>query len=169
MTGVRLSEQPDPTPNYRRSVSRINPTTLSRNLRADCALMCDLFQLALEVLQSDGVGAEAHEGTRGGERQAQAVVRGAGTRECGAQGSAVPKTVELYRQQIAQGIDGDPCAALKARVILRDLVGKVRLVPGLREASRPSSINTPQHCCYGVPVHMVAGACLFPYLQGVLR
>lgn len=42
----------------------------------------------------------------------------------------LPRAAELYRQQIAQGLDGDPRAALKARVILRDLLGKVRLVPG---------------------------------------
>lgn len=50
-------------------------------------------------------------------------------------GSAVmamlPRAAERYRQQIAKGLDGDPRAALKARVILRDLFGgKIRLVPG---------------------------------------
>jgi hypothetical protein len=36
----------------------------------------------------------------------------------------------MYRQQIALGLDGDPRAALKARVILRELFGgKIRLVP----------------------------------------
>ena len=37
------------------------------------------------------------------------------------------------RQQIAKALEGDPRAALKARVVLRDLVGKVRLVPGPEE------------------------------------
>jgi len=31
----------------------------------------------------------------------------------------VPRTAELYRPQIAKGLDGDPRAALKARVVLR--------------------------------------------------
>jgi hypothetical protein len=42
----------------------------------------------------------------------------------------LPRAAELYRRQIAQGLDGDPRAALKARVILRELFGgKIRLVP----------------------------------------
>jgi hypothetical protein len=35
----------------------------------------------------------------------------------------LPKAAALYRQQIAEGLDGDPRAAGKARVILRQLVG----------------------------------------------
>ena len=42
----------------------------------------------------------------------------------------LPRAAEAYRRQIEQGLDGDPRAALKARVILRDLFGgKIRLVP----------------------------------------
>jgi len=39
---------------------------------------------------------------------------------------------EQYRRQIALGLDGDPRAALKARVVLRELFvgGKVDLTPG---------------------------------------
>jgi hypothetical protein len=44
--------------------------------------------------------------------------------------TVLPKAAELYRDQIARGLDGDPRAALKAHVILRDLLGKIRLVPG---------------------------------------
>lgn len=42
----------------------------------------------------------------------------------------LPRAAELYRKQIADGLDGNPQAALKARVILRDLLGKIRLAPG---------------------------------------
>ena len=42
----------------------------------------------------------------------------------------LPKAADAYRRQIEQGLDGDPRAALKARVILRELFGgKIRLVP----------------------------------------
>jgi site-specific DNA recombinase len=44
--------------------------------------------------------------------------------------SMVPKAAELYRRQIVQGLDGDPRAALKARVFLREWFGGViRLEP----------------------------------------
>ena len=40
------------------------------------------------------------------------------------------KAAELYRRQVAQGLDGNPQAALKARVFLREwLGGKIRLEP----------------------------------------
>ena len=42
----------------------------------------------------------------------------------------LPKAAETYRRQIAQGLDKDPRAAGKARVILRKLLnGTVRLIP----------------------------------------
>jgi hypothetical protein len=44
----------------------------------------------------------------------------------------LPRGAEAYRRQITLGLDGDPRAALKARVILRELFGgKIRLVPQL--------------------------------------
>jgi site-specific DNA recombinase len=44
--------------------------------------------------------------------------------------SILPRAAELYRRQIAQGLDGDPRAALKARVFLREWFGgKIRLDP----------------------------------------
>lgn len=44
--------------------------------------------------------------------------------------SAFPKAAALYRQQIEQGLDGDPRAALRARVILRKLFnGRIVLRP----------------------------------------
>lgn len=45
--------------------------------------------------------------------------------------SVMPKAAEYYGQQISLGLDGDPTAALKARPIVRELLGgKVDLVPG---------------------------------------
>ena len=45
--------------------------------------------------------------------------------------AALPKAAALYRQQIEAGLDGDPRAALKARVILRKLFnGEIVLRPG---------------------------------------
>ena len=43
--------------------------------------------------------------------------------------SILPKAAELYRRQIVLGLDGDPRAALKARVVLRELFvgGRVEL------------------------------------------
>jgi hypothetical protein len=41
----------------------------------------------------------------------------------------LPKAAESYRRQIAQGLDNDPRAAGKARVILRKLLGNIRLIP----------------------------------------
>jgi site-specific DNA recombinase len=44
----------------------------------------------------------------------------------------LPRAAEAYRRQITLGLDGDPRAALKARLILRELFGgKIRLVPQL--------------------------------------
>ena len=44
--------------------------------------------------------------------------------------SMLPKAAALYRKQIADGLDGDPRAAQKAHVILRDMLGEIRLQPG---------------------------------------
>jgi site-specific DNA recombinase len=42
----------------------------------------------------------------------------------------VPRAAELYRRQIAQGLDGNPEAARKARLFLREWFGgKIRLEP----------------------------------------
>jgi hypothetical protein len=44
----------------------------------------------------------------------------------------LPRAAEAYRRQITLGLDGDPRAALNARVILRELFGgKISLVPQL--------------------------------------
>jgi hypothetical protein len=44
--------------------------------------------------------------------------------------AALPKAADLYRRQLAEGLDGDPREALKARVFLRDwFSGKIWLEP----------------------------------------
>jgi hypothetical protein len=42
----------------------------------------------------------------------------------------LPRAAELYRERIQQGLDGDPQAASRARLILRDLLGEIALSPG---------------------------------------
>src|SRR5581483_6344985 len=42
----------------------------------------------------------------------------------------LPRTAELYREQIDQGLGGDPAAAAKARTILREMLGEIMLSPG---------------------------------------
>ena len=41
----------------------------------------------------------------------------------------LPRAAEAYLQQIDLGLSGDPRAILKSKVILRDLVGPIRLEP----------------------------------------
>jgi hypothetical protein len=44
--------------------------------------------------------------------------------------SILPRAAEMYCRQIREGLDGDPRAALKARVFLREwFTGKIRLEP----------------------------------------
>ena len=44
--------------------------------------------------------------------------------------SILPLAADLYRRQVARGLDGDQRAALKARVFLREwFSGKIRLEP----------------------------------------
>jgi len=42
----------------------------------------------------------------------------------------LPRAAELYRDQIEQGLGGDPGAATKARTILRSMLGEIMLSPG---------------------------------------
>jgi site-specific DNA recombinase len=42
----------------------------------------------------------------------------------------LPNTADLYRRQIALGLDGHPAEALKARTFLRSLLGDICLEPG---------------------------------------
>lgn len=42
----------------------------------------------------------------------------------------LPRTAELYREQIDQGLGGDPGASAKARTILREMLGEIMLSPG---------------------------------------
>src|ERR1019366_5217018 len=42
----------------------------------------------------------------------------------------LPNAAKLFRQQVADGLDGDPRASFKARVFLREWFGgQIRLVP----------------------------------------
>jgi hypothetical protein len=43
--------------------------------------------------------------------------------------SMLPKAAAFYCKQINEGLDGNPEAALKARVILREMLGEIRLQP----------------------------------------
>jgi hypothetical protein len=43
--------------------------------------------------------------------------------------TVLPKAAETYRRLVAQGLDGDERAALKARVFLRELLGRINLKP----------------------------------------
>jgi hypothetical protein len=42
----------------------------------------------------------------------------------------LPKAAAMYCRQIEQGLEGDPRAALKARIILRDMLGPITMMPG---------------------------------------
>lgn len=42
----------------------------------------------------------------------------------------LPRTAELYREQIDQGLGVDPTASAKARTILREMLGEIMLSPG---------------------------------------
>jgi hypothetical protein len=44
----------------------------------------------------------------------------------------LPKAAVAYRKQIRAGLDGDPVEALRARVVLKDLIGVVRMIPDER-------------------------------------
>jgi DNA invertase Pin-like site-specific DNA recombinase len=43
--------------------------------------------------------------------------------------TAIPRAAEEYRREVTGGLEGDPRAAARARVILRKLLGEIRLVP----------------------------------------
>ncbi len=42
----------------------------------------------------------------------------------------LPRAAELYREQIDQGLGGEPAASAKARVVLREMLGEIMLSPG---------------------------------------
>jgi hypothetical protein len=47
--------------------------------------------------------------------------------------TVLPAAAKLYRRQIAEGLDGNERAALKARVFLRELLGRINLIPEGKE------------------------------------
>ena len=61
------------------------------------------------------------------------------------------RAAELYRRQVAQGLDGNPQAALKARVFLSRMVGRKNLAgaiagwwsPGPLDAERWRALQGP--------------------------
>jgi len=60
----------------------------------------------------------------------------------------LPKAAEHFRRQVEQGLDGDPRAALKARVILRELLGgRIDLRPkAMATSCGPSTACSRQRC-----------------------
>jgi hypothetical protein len=59
----------------------------------------------------------------------------------------LPKAADLYRKQLAEGLDGDPRAALKARVFLRDwFSGKIRLEPLRNGGLMRTGMRMPRLC-----------------------
>jgi hypothetical protein len=43
--------------------------------------------------------------------------------------SILHKAADIFRRQVERGLDGDEWAALKARVFLRELLGRITLKP----------------------------------------
>jgi hypothetical protein len=61
---------------------------------------------------------------------------------------ALPRAAEAYRRQIEQGLNGDARAALKARVILRELFGgQIRMVPDAGGGLTAHWNFTPEQFC----------------------
>jgi predicted nucleic acid-binding Zn-ribbon protein len=58
--------------------------------------------------------------------------------------AALPKAAEAYRRQIKRGLDNNPREANKARVILKDLLGRYRCVQGLMAVCGLSSTPVPR-------------------------
>ena len=64
------------------------------------------------------------------EKRRELVEQQVGAALSGRAPSILPRAAELYRRQVALGLEGDPQATLKARVFLRDWFGgKIRLEP----------------------------------------
>lgn len=73
--------------------------------------------------------------------------------------SVLPRAAELYRRQIADGLDGDPRAALKARVFLREWFGgEIRLEP-LPDGGLMAHWDQNSAALLTACERMVAGAC----------
>jgi hypothetical protein len=69
----------------------------------------------------------------------------------------LPNAADLYRKQIKLGLDDDPRAALKARVILRKLADQSSSSRTRTEAYGPASTCTPRRC-YHRPQGQLVGA-----------
>jgi hypothetical protein len=78
----------------------------------------------------------------------------------------LPRAAEEYRRQIARGLDDDLRAALKARAILRQLLGDARLMPEGEELWAEHEIR-PRALLGGPSVQMVAGVGFEPTTFGL--
>jgi hypothetical protein len=73
--------------------------------------------------------------------------------------SILPRAAELYRRQVAEGLDGNPREALKARVFLREwFSGKIRLEP-LPDGGLMAHWNQNVTALLPASERVVAGAC----------
>jgi site-specific DNA recombinase len=79
----------------------------------------------------------------------------------------LPRAAELYRQQVMDGLDGNPRAALKARVFLKEWFGgKVRLEP-LPDGGLMAHWNQNTTALWRACEHVVAGAGFEPATFGL--
>ena len=86
-----------------------------RMKRGDPDMTADELQAAIEKAE---------------EKRRELQEQQAGAALSGRAPSILPRAAELYRRQVALGLEGDPQATLKARVFLRDWFGgKIRLEP----------------------------------------
>lgn len=86
-----------------------------RMKRGDPDMTADELQAAIEKAE---------------EKRRELQEQQAGAALSGGAPSILPRAAELYRRQVALGLEGDPQATLKARVFLRDWFGgKIRLEP----------------------------------------
>jgi hypothetical protein len=52
--------------------------------------------------------------------------------------TVLPKAAEIYRRQLAKGLSKDPGAVLKAREVLRAIIGEVTMVPVAAKGKVPA-------------------------------
>jgi len=72
--------------------------------------------------------------------------------------SILPRAAELYRPQIAQGLDGNAREPLKARVFLRDWFGGKTPLEPLPDGGLVALWDQEETALLRRPDHLVAGA-----------
>jgi site-specific DNA recombinase len=87
----------------------------ARLVAGDADLMPDEIQLAIDRAQAK-------------RRELQAAQPAA--KQTAKVLAMLPKVAGLYLKQIKQGLDGEPRAAAKARIVLRDMLGPITMTPG---------------------------------------